>query len=294
LINYSIIIPHKNSFDELFNALKSIPVRDDIEVLIIDNSSTQIKLEDIECWTKNKMKLLFSDKDLGAGHARNIGLKMSTGKWILFLDADDVFIKGAFNVFDKYKSSNLDLIYFKTTSEQKNSNRASTRHVFYSKLVSDFLSKYPNSLENLRYKFFPPWGKLIKHKLIKDHNILFDEIPASNDLMFSTKIGHCAKKITADESIVYCVTESNNSLTKTITRLNSRSRYKAAVNYYNFMAEKTISSIRPNLIPQIIMSIQFGLSELFWYVSYSWGENVSVFTSFMRWPKVIQQFFRKK
>ena len=294
MINYSIIIPHKNSFNELVNALKSIPIRDDIEVLIIDNSSTQIKSKDIECLRKNKIKLFFSDKHLGAGHARNIGLKMSAGKWILFLDADDVFVEGAFNAFDKYMSSSLDLIYFKTTSKQKNSNKASTRHIFYSELVSDFLSNLPNSLENIKYKFFPPWGKLIKQKLIKDHNILFDEIPASNDLMFSTKIGHYAKKITADKTIVYCVTESNNSLTKTITRLNSRSRYKAAVSYYNFMIQNKITSIRPNLIPQIIMSIQFGLSELLWYVSYSREKEVNIFASFMKFPKIIHQFFRKK
>ena len=48
-INYSIIIPHKNSAGLLQRCLDSIPQRDDIQIIIIDDNSLNIKkLRDIE------------------------------------------------------------------------------------------------------------------------------------------------------------------------------------------------------------------------------------------------------
>lgn len=42
-INYSIIIPHKNSAGLLQRCLDSIPQRDDIQIIIIDDNSLNIK-----------------------------------------------------------------------------------------------------------------------------------------------------------------------------------------------------------------------------------------------------------
>ena len=39
MVNYSIIIPHKNSADLLQYCLNSIPLRDDIQVIVVDDNS---------------------------------------------------------------------------------------------------------------------------------------------------------------------------------------------------------------------------------------------------------------
>ena len=50
-----------------------------------------------------------------------------------------------------------------------------------------------NDCENLcRYWIRAPWGKFIRKILIDKYNIRFSEVPVSNDLMFSLKIGYYA------------------------------------------------------------------------------------------------------
>ena len=40
-----------------------------------------------------KKKIIFNKKNLGAGYSRNVGIKNSSGKFIAFLDADDIWNK---------------------------------------------------------------------------------------------------------------------------------------------------------------------------------------------------------
>lgn len=294
MINYSIIIPHKNNLNKLLAALKSIPARKDIEVLVVDNSKSSISYQKIQDKTQSNIKLLFSDKNKGAGHARNVGLNIAIGKWVLFLDSDDKFYKKAFDIFDQYKDSDYELIYFRSNSGFENSTEKSFRHMFYSKLVSDFLQKKEKSLDNLRYKYSPPWGKLIRHELIKNYKLRFDEVAASNDVMFSTKLGHYAKKITADKSEVYYITETNNSLTKTITRTNSRSRFIVAVEYYKYMVALNKHSFRPYLLSQVVRSTRFGFKEFMWYISYSFKKKVNIFLGLERLPYILCKLLYKK
>ena len=40
---------------------------------------------------ENRVKIIKNDKNLGAGYSRNKGIQKSSGKYIAFLDADDVW-----------------------------------------------------------------------------------------------------------------------------------------------------------------------------------------------------------
>ena len=128
LINYSIIIPHKNTPLLLRRCLDSIPERDDIEVIIVDDNSMNINWDD---WKFNtNVSLLKTYKNKGAGFARNIGLKRAVGKWILFADSDDFFSQQFTLLLDGYRDSDYDIIYFMFTSVYSDSllpsNRASS------------------------------------------------------------------------------------------------------------------------------------------------------------------------
>lgn len=107
-INYSIIIPHKNSAGLLQRCLDSIPQRDDIQIIIIDDNSLNIKkLRDIEK-KYSYVEMIYTKEGRGAGYARNVGLKQIKGKWVLFADADDFYNKNAFSILDNYINSDND------------------------------------------------------------------------------------------------------------------------------------------------------------------------------------------
>ena len=96
---------------------------------------------------------------------------------------------------------------------RKEDGTAAKRHLLYRKLVEDCFSNRYGSEERLRFRFTVPWSKLIRAEVVINHEIRFDEIQYSNDVMFSAKSGYYAGKITADRRMIYCVTDHEGSLT---------------------------------------------------------------------------------
>src|SRR5699024_3665852 len=103
-------------------------------------------------------------KNKGAGRARNVGLKHASGKWLLFLDADDFFTEGAFDVLYKHISSSHDIIFFRMTSCYSDTFEEAERHESYCEKIDDYFST-KNEYE-LRCKFASPWAKMIRSQLV--------------------------------------------------------------------------------------------------------------------------------
>ena len=114
----SIIIPFKNSKKTINKCLGSALNQQgnvDYEILLVDDfsndGSSKIVKKIIK--KKNNCKLLRSKIiTLGPGHARNLALKKAKGKYIYFLDSDDILknnaIKKLKKEINKYK--NVDLL----------------------------------------------------------------------------------------------------------------------------------------------------------------------------------------
>ena len=89
-INYSFIIPHKNSVKLLNRCLDSIPQREDIEIIVVDDNSDE---KPIVKRTVEVVYLTYKESN-GAGKARNIGITKAKGRWLLFADCDDYYVNG--------------------------------------------------------------------------------------------------------------------------------------------------------------------------------------------------------
>lgn len=88
----SVIIPVYNVEKYLDNCLQSVfkQSSDQIEIIIVDDGSTDRSKEICETWQKKEDRMIFlSKKNEGVSIARNIGLELSSGKYIYFIDSDD-------------------------------------------------------------------------------------------------------------------------------------------------------------------------------------------------------------
>lgn len=114
----SIIIPHYNSYKKLERLLKSIPLDNlKVEVIVVDDNSKDEEIyKNLQLEFKNVIFLKNKSSNKGAGGARNEGLKIASGKWLLFADADDYFESGAFKKVFSNIDKKEDIIYFKPTS----------------------------------------------------------------------------------------------------------------------------------------------------------------------------------
>lgn len=90
----SVCIPCYNQARYIENAIESIKIQrmNDVEIIIVDDGSGD---ETALLANRKDVKYIYqSNKGLSA--ARNTGLRAALGKYITFLDADDVYLPGAF------------------------------------------------------------------------------------------------------------------------------------------------------------------------------------------------------
>ena len=87
----SIISPVYNSSKYLHQTIASVldQTFSDWEWLITDDCSNDNSVEIIKSTNDSRIKLIQSEENGGAGHARNLSLEKATGRFITFLDADD-------------------------------------------------------------------------------------------------------------------------------------------------------------------------------------------------------------
>ncbi|SDB81022.1 Glycosyltransferase involved in cell wall bisynthesis [Pelagirhabdus alkalitolerans] len=252
MVKLSIIIPHYNSIHTLKRLIRSIPITHQIEVLIIDDQS-QLPFDHLIDHFKyfEHPYLHFFENDThqkGAGACRNIGLEKARGRFVLFADADDFFVDQFYNIVRPYLTSDYDVIYFTPTSKYEESSEIAPRHFEYETIIKNFIT-VPNRYHELwlRYKFKPPWSKLIALDFIKKHSISFDPVIASNDVMFSTKVGHHMKHFIALDQTIYCVTQTKGSLTKRTNIDVFNARVDVFIEYAQFLKTKLSSKEYENL-----------------------------------------------
>jgi len=235
---YSIIIPHKNSFNLLVRLLESVPKDPDFQIIIVDDNSSEEQQEILRNHDFGReVKVLFETSAKGAGSARNKGLQHATGKWLLFADADDFFTANMLGIISQFYNAEEDMVFFGTTSVFTNDiHQTAYRHQRYYKLVTDYTENPSDDHEDaLKYYFTPPWGKLIRREMVEKYKIRFQEILASNDIFFSLNCGFRSKKITAVSEVLYTITVTPNSTSTSFSRDHFDARFHAVLKANDFL-----------------------------------------------------------
>jgi glycosyltransferase involved in cell wall biosynthesis len=190
--------------------LDSIPNREDIQIIVVDDNSDNDKRPQI---SKPNLEIVYLSKEesKGAGRARNIGLTKAAGEWLLFADADDFFTSDAFITIDSFVVSDADMILFKAISFNSETLVPANRNERINGLVDLYFENKITAREVV-LSVQVPWSRMIKRSLITANNFKFDEIMCSNDTMFTTKVGCTAKKILISSEIIYAITFREGSL----------------------------------------------------------------------------------
>lgn len=210
---YSVAIPHFNSPELLDRMLKSIPERDDIQVIVVDDGSKPENVEKIKNIKHRNLELILLNENMGGGYARNEGLKRSTGKWFISVDSDDFFSKETFDVFDKYKGGDDDVIMFCINICDNEGNV--TSHTLKSNdSVLAYLKKKSEKTEKLiRYRNPDTWNKLVSLSFLKKNNINYEMCRINIDALYALQIGLFAKKIKVIPNKLYNWVATDGSIT---------------------------------------------------------------------------------
>lgn len=109
----TVIIPVFNQEELVIKALESIPIRDDIEIIVIDDGSTDKSQENISKWVNDKNNVLFiiNNENKGVAYSVNEGYDYAQGEYIVLLGSDDYFYTDKFEEC-MTKLDGTDLVYF--------------------------------------------------------------------------------------------------------------------------------------------------------------------------------------
>ena len=210
---FSIIIPHYDIPDLLMRCLKSIPVSEDIQVIVVDDNSPDADtyLERYPELSRPYLKFIRAPKNGGAGYARNIGMDYAKGEWLLFADADDFFVDDMYDIIASEIDNDVDILFFRKKSVCSDDISKTSDRSAYVDILFESFHETGDEL-SFRTRYVAPWGKLIRRKLVEDYNLRFDEVKYANDIFFSVSAGVYAQKIKVVDKVLYFLTYRPDSL----------------------------------------------------------------------------------
>lgn len=212
-IAYTFIIPHYNIPKLLIRCINSIPVREDVQVIVVDDCSPDADkyLGRYSELHRPSLEFYSTPKGGSAGRARNIGLAHAKGKWIIFSDADDLFVENVDEILDKYKDCEYEVVTFNTKGVVSDDLSVASEKCNY---ASKMIERYVQTGDDFELRYLSPflWGKMIKREFIEKYNIRCDETRYANDRYFVTCVSLYSQSFYVDTQTLNLWVERNNSL----------------------------------------------------------------------------------
>ena len=222
-IKVSVILPVYNVEKYLKQCLDTIvgQTLKEIEILCVDDGSTDDSVQILKEYEQKDHRIkVLSQKNAGAGAARNLGLRHASGKYLSFLDSDDFFepdmLETAYEQAERYQA---EMVVFRSNQylTEKDEYKETPWTLRMQELPPDAPFGRRQMTDNI-FKVFVGWAwdKLFLKSFVDEKNLTFQEQRTSNDLLFVFSAVALAKKIAVtDKILAHQRRDAKDSLSKT-------------------------------------------------------------------------------
>lgn len=197
----SVIIPAYNAEEHLKETLDSL-IRQrfkDFEIIIIDDGSEDGTWEIIKYYQEKYPKIIcaYQQENCGQSATRNRALKYVKGKYIAFVDADDIVDRDYLKtLYDACVQESADIAvggYKKFESDSKK--------IIYTRNAKNWNVDFGNEIHHVFQ--YSPWGKLFSTKFIMEHGFVFSEGEQLEDGPYGVMTHILADKVAVLDSYGY-------------------------------------------------------------------------------------------
>lgn len=211
-MKYSVIIPVYNSEKTIKRCIESITsqARTDVEIIVINDGSTDMSESICNKMQSQYNNIVYIHKgNGGVSSARNLGLSVAKGKYVMFIDSDDYVDGKCFEIFDSYTKSDADYYQFVFSIEangtvkeerawpERHVNTESEKEAF---IIESVVTRSINSC----------WAKLYRREIIEEKGLRFyEELSMGEDLVFVFAFLLSADKFESVNSRIYFADVNN-------------------------------------------------------------------------------------
>lgn len=207
---FSIVVPVYNAEKYLKKTLEAVRSQEftDFEVLLIDDGSTDNSLEICKLFEKADNRFsVYHKTNGGVCSARNCGIELAKGEYIVFMDSDDIIEPSLLlEMLENVRTSKADIVLFGMQFDiEKQKKIVRSQKKICNSVVFDVkdLDCYYRELYNNNY-ITSMCNRITRLKLIKENDLEFNEnITNYEDMAFGLECIRFAKKIQVVEKSYY-------------------------------------------------------------------------------------------
>lgn len=237
----SIIIPTYNSEKYIKRCLDSVinQIYKNLEIIVVDDYSKDNTKKIIKEYADkdDRIRPFYSSENKGVSFSRNIGLKASTGEYIMFVDSDDELTKDAIrrmvDIASKYNSDYVDSFEIVKYTKKNKEYVFTESKLPKNHLILGSVQDNPKIIDLYMYSK----GKLIKKELIG--NLLYDEsLKIYEDFVFEQTLKSKVKNYVMINKPIYIYYQREDSLINSLGEkhlcfLESAMKVKEIYEYYD-------------------------------------------------------------
>ena len=246
----SIVIPMFNTEEYIERCIRSIQSQSykDIEIIIIDDASTDRSVEIVKNLQKDDARiiLLQNNENSGSGISRNKGISIATGEYITFIDSDDyIKYKNFFaDCLRCIKREGCDCLVTPFIREKKGEFKYDTFEFDETVSGKEACSLYLSR----RFGTHASCGKFFKTEFVKKQK--FNEYGYSQDVPFVAETLISTKKVRLFKKYGYVYFNDNNSAWRPqkLTDLHFYSSFRLFFDILNFQKKLSNSGIFINTV----------------------------------------------
>lgn len=173
----SIIIPVYNAEKYLNRCLDSCvnQTMKEIEIIVVNDASPDNSYQIMESYEHkypDKLKCVYLKENVRQGGARNIGVNIACGEYVLFVDSDDwIELEMCEQLYLHAKAQNADIVYCNVLRETKNG------YVINDRFPKSLAGKVEDHIVGIlaQQLFVGPWAHIIRRKIIIDNKLYFPQ-----------------------------------------------------------------------------------------------------------------------
>lgn len=204
MVKVSVVIPVYNVEDFLGECLDSITNQtlSDIEIICVNDGSQDRSLEILNEYAARDERITVLDQENG-GHAvaTNRGMKLATGKYIFFMDSDDILELTALE--DTYKIAEerqVDFVIFQAINYYMDTGELVEAENYSMNALADYVGNRVFNWKDIKDYIFnitvTPWSKLYNREFVMKNNIIYPEGLVFDDNVFFFETLFAADRIT--------------------------------------------------------------------------------------------------